>query len=648
MATEQLAPLSIGSLTVLFDISNKCNLRCRMCYFSYDSVFFRKGVYLAPEAFARIAGSVLPFAHTVYLSAGSEPLTSPHFSEILRITARFAPSELKMLTNGLLITPKIAEELIEQRMTQVHVSIDGATRETYEWVRRGGEFAVLKQRLAHLAQRKVARQSRFPLLQFNVTLMKCNLDELCDFVDLAIELGVEQIACRHLMPYEGLEMASQSTSDEPERANARFHEFLEYASRAGVRVTSFPDFYAVDGKPWKPTRSNCDVAPRVPRSPDANTAPPRATLPPVPPIDRERPFGRVDLPRLLESEASNSSELCGWALDLEEVESVEVRRKPTAGEAAEGKSADGTLHVGWAVLRNGSRPDVAAAFPTLPFSYRSGWTCEVSRENLPGTGDLQVSLVVIAHNSRGVSAQLGTREVLFQKGPRARPFLYCKKPFDNVYIDAHANVFPYPDCQTVDPFGSLAKESSFRAIWFGEEFRELRQSIAGRNPPGMCLTCPDFINRNVDRPEYFAERQIEAGFRLPLGFLDAPLERVTTDSEQIEMHGWALSHAGIEHVEILRDAGPDARLAQPTRGEWLLVGRAELATHERPDVALAHPHLPDNLRCGWRFNLRRDMLPPAAATRLRVLAWNKEGRSTPIGSLRVNFSAIPATKAGPS
>ena len=97
---------------------------------------------------------MLPFAHTVYLSAGSEPLTSPHFIEILRITARYAPSELKMLTNGLLISPHIAEELIEQRMTQVHVSVDGATRETYEWVRRGGEFAVLKERLRHLARRK--------------------------------------------------------------------------------------------------------------------------------------------------------------------------------------------------------------------------------------------------------------------------------------------------------------------------------------------------------------------------------------------------------------------------------------------------------------------------------------------------------------
>lgn len=163
----------------------------------------------------------------------------------------------------------------------------------------------------------------------------------------------------------------------------------------------------------------------------------------------------------------------------------------------------------------------------------------------------------------------------------------------------------------------------------------------------MCLTCPDFINRRVDSPEYFAERQIEAGFRLPIGFLDAPRERVNTNGDRVELHGWALSHAGIERIDILRDAGPDARLANPTRSEWLLVGRAALATHDRPDVAQVHPHLPDNLRCGWRFDLLRGMLPEGLAQRLRVLAWNKEGRSTPIGSLRVKFSAPTATKGGP-
>src|SRR2546429_7341922 len=97
-----LAPLAPRSLRVYFDLSNKCNIRCRQCYFSYDSFFYRKAVFLKPDLFARIAAGVLPWARTVLLSAGTEPLTSPYFLDILRVVAGYAPPEVLFLTNGLL------------------------------------------------------------------------------------------------------------------------------------------------------------------------------------------------------------------------------------------------------------------------------------------------------------------------------------------------------------------------------------------------------------------------------------------------------------------------------------------------------------------------------------------------------------------
>src|SRR5437762_14168509 len=37
--TRSLAPLGPGRLKVIIDVSNKCNLRCQMCHFSFDDVF---------------------------------------------------------------------------------------------------------------------------------------------------------------------------------------------------------------------------------------------------------------------------------------------------------------------------------------------------------------------------------------------------------------------------------------------------------------------------------------------------------------------------------------------------------------------------------------------------------------------------------
>src|SRR3954471_23460702 len=134
---RSLAPLGPGRLKVVIDVSNKCNLRCQMCHFSFDDVFHQPAHHMRPETFERIAASVFPYAHTVVLSAGNEPLMSPWFTEILRLVAPYKLPTLYFLTNAQLLTEKVAEAVIESGVTQVQISADGATKETYERIRRG-------------------------------------------------------------------------------------------------------------------------------------------------------------------------------------------------------------------------------------------------------------------------------------------------------------------------------------------------------------------------------------------------------------------------------------------------------------------------------------------------------------------------------
>ena len=89
------------------DISNRCNIRCKMCYFSFDEVFHARPVYLRPDTFAPLAESILPHAKAVMLSLGSEPLLSPHFGRILELAARHHVPELGFYTNGLLMNERV-------------------------------------------------------------------------------------------------------------------------------------------------------------------------------------------------------------------------------------------------------------------------------------------------------------------------------------------------------------------------------------------------------------------------------------------------------------------------------------------------------------------------------------------------------------
>ncbi|MFN2475542.1 MAG: radical SAM/SPASM domain-containing protein [Chthoniobacterales bacterium] len=520
---RELAPLGERRLKVIIDISNKCNLRCRMCHFSFDHVFHQPARHMRPELFARIAAEVLPRAHTLVLSAGNEPLMSPWFTDILKIAAQYRVPELYFLTNAQLLTEKVAEAVLDCGVTEVQISADGATKPTYEYIRRGASFERLKANLQHLSERKRALGRKLPLLQFNVVLMRSNLQELDHYVDLAEETGVEWIAARHLLQIVGLEMEQESLDHDHALANRYFRRFFERIERSTqVTVVTFPDFFDSEellsphqeaqnsnqqcssekARPFseKAMREIC----RIPRN-IRNLLTGRRSKRPARTL--AAPFGYLDSPSGFELEAANAIELGGWALHKTGIARVSLEREPFRGEAAESINRRGLVELGNATIVNGSRPDVARNFPHYAHTWRAGWTIELRREMVSRDSSCETTVHAIAHAVTGESADIGQRKIRFAGDNAARPYLFCARPFDSVVIDSTGDVRPYADCRVEAPFGSLAAQgASFDHVWFGNDFMELRQRIIDRNPPPMCLTCAHFINRKVDDAAYFVPR----------------------------------------------------------------------------------------------------------------------------------------------
>ena len=544
---EELAPLGDRTLKVIWDVSNKCNLRCRMCHFSHDDVFYRTAQYTSPALFERIAAQALPLAHTLILSASNEPLMSPHFVEILKIAARYRVPDLLFLTNGQLLSPRIAEAVIESGVTQVQISIDGATKETYESIRRGARFERLLRNLEFLSERKRQLGRARPRLQFNIVLMRKNLEELPLFVDLAEKLGVEWIAARHLLMMDGLGMEEETLARDPAQANLHFQRFFRRVEESKtVTVIEFPDFFngaglTPDSGGLAATGTNvistapserAVAAPSIEKISPSRRAPrsiagkilreieriPRNFRrafgrPQPPPAVRPKtrkfaalPFGSVDRPPTgSDTETNNAIELGGWALDRIQIARVTIERDSFPGEP--GRNTRGLVEIGQARILNGSRPDVGVVFPLYPHTCRAGWSFELRREMISSADKFQTVIHVIAHAVDGRNAEIGQRPIVFSRESSARPYLFCSKPFDSLFVDSKGDVNPYPDCRPERPFGSLKEESaSLRRIWFGEDFQKLRRQIIERDPPPMCLTCAYFINRNVDDPQYFTTR----------------------------------------------------------------------------------------------------------------------------------------------
>ena len=62
---------------VEMDITNRCNIRCVMCYHSFDEMVKSRAVVFPADAFDAFVGAALPHAHTLTLSLGSEPPSPP-------------------------------------------------------------------------------------------------------------------------------------------------------------------------------------------------------------------------------------------------------------------------------------------------------------------------------------------------------------------------------------------------------------------------------------------------------------------------------------------------------------------------------------------------------------------------------------------
>jgi len=127
------------------------------------------------------------------------------------------------------------------------------------------------------------------------------------------------------------------------------------------------------------------------------------------------PFGVVDTPA---DDVTVAGEVAvtGWALDDAEVARVEIMRSPVAGEGS------APVFVGDASFVRGARPDVQAAFPSLPNSDRAGWGYMLLSNMLPNRGSISVTISAYAVDHAGLRTLLGTRRIIAANGASLAPF----------------------------------------------------------------------------------------------------------------------------------------------------------------------------------------------------------------------------------
>jgi radical SAM protein with 4Fe4S-binding SPASM domain len=178
------------------------------------------------------------YARTVLFSGFGEPFLHPQYTQMLKIIKERVPFVFAY-TNGILMGEDLAKSLVENGMDRICVSIGGATRDTYKYVRGVDAFEQVVNNLRFLKDYKHKTKRIKPEVHFEVVAMNSILPELEALVRLAHELDVVRIGMPNLVAQD-IEMRRESPWENVDRAKQSFQGAAALAKRLNVQL-NYPD-----------------------------------------------------------------------------------------------------------------------------------------------------------------------------------------------------------------------------------------------------------------------------------------------------------------------------------------------------------------------------------------------------------------------
>ena len=97
--------------------------------------------FMTDKTFYKAFEGGVPYA--VKLNWRGESLLHSRIAEYVAIAKRLGVIDVALNTNGILLTPDMAYRLAQAGLDRLIISVDGATKLTYETIREGADFAVL-------------------------------------------------------------------------------------------------------------------------------------------------------------------------------------------------------------------------------------------------------------------------------------------------------------------------------------------------------------------------------------------------------------------------------------------------------------------------------------------------------------------------
>ena len=184
-------------------IDDSCNLSCPSC--RKEKIFLKSGKNF--EKRLKLADKILNFLENnkeekfnVHIGSDGDPFASIVYRYFMMKTKNLKNLKYTIQTNGLLIKKKLHKfKHVINNLTQIGISVDGATKQTYESLRMGGKFEKIIENLKFLKEIK-----NFDVHLHFVAQQK-NYHEIEEIIELGLKYDVDKIYLNKITDWNTME-----------------------------------------------------------------------------------------------------------------------------------------------------------------------------------------------------------------------------------------------------------------------------------------------------------------------------------------------------------------------------------------------------------------------------------------------------------
>ncbi|MEK6816163.1 MAG: radical SAM protein [Nanoarchaeota archaeon] len=220
---------------LILEPTNVCNLKCPTCP-TGNGLMKRPRKLMPFESFKKVIDDMGGYLVNIVLMNFGEPLLNKDFYRMVDY-AHAKNINVVTCTNGHFTE---AKKIVNSKMDEITVSLDGIDQETLEKFRVGADFNKVIEGIKEIVEEKGLRKTNIPIINLQFIIMKHNEHQIDRFRDLAKSLGVDKITFKALW-VNSLAEAKNFLPNNPE-----FHRYILRENSYDMKCDE--DFICT--KPW--------------------------------------------------------------------------------------------------------------------------------------------------------------------------------------------------------------------------------------------------------------------------------------------------------------------------------------------------------------------------------------------------------------